>query len=96
MKKPSLLQISAIVESGVDLSSGIIRTVAGNGMRGKPMDNRSALEQPLIGPRAAVMDQSGNLFILERNGHALRVVRPNGKIYTLAGTGKKGIKTVRG
>ena len=54
------------------------------------MDNRSALEQPLIGPRAAVMDQSGNLFILERNGHALRVVRPNGKIYTLAGTGKKG------
>ena len=91
MKKPSLLQISAIVESGeLDLSSGIIRTVAGNGMRGKPMDNRSALEQPLIGPRAAVMDHSGNLFILERNGHALRVVRPNGKIYTLAGTGKKG------
>ena len=75
---------------GVDLSSGIIRTVAGNGMRGKPIDNRSALEQPLIGPRAAVMDHSGNLFILERNGHALRVVRPNGKIYTLAGTGKKG------
>ena len=30
------------------------------------MDNRSALEQPLIGPRAVVMDHSGNLFILEQ------------------------------
>ena len=74
----------------VDLESGIIRTVAGNGKRGKPTDNMSATTQPLIGPRAAIMDNSGNLFILERNGNALRVVRPNGKIYTLAGTGKKG------
>jgi sugar lactone lactonase YvrE len=49
-----------------------------------------AIAQPLIGPRAAIMDNSGNLFILERNGNALRVVRPNGKISTLAGTGKTG------
>ena len=74
----------------IDLDSGIIRTIAGNGKRGKPADNRLAIEQPLIGPRAAIMDNSGNLFILERNGNALRVVRPNGKIYTLAGTGEKG------
>ena len=74
----------------IDLESGIIRTVAGNGKRGKPTDNKPAIEQPLVGPRATIMDNSGNLFILERNGNALRVVRPNGKIYTLAGTGKKG------
>ena len=74
----------------VDLESGIIRTVAGNGKRGKPVDNMPAIAQPLIGPRAAIMDNSGNLFILERNGNALRVVRPSGKIYTLAGNGKKG------
>ena len=42
-------------------------------------------------PRAAVMDDEGNLFVLERNGNALSEVRhPDGKIYTLAGTGKKG------
>ena len=74
----------------VDLESGIIRTVAGNGKRGKPTDNKPAIAQPLIGPRAAIMDNSGNLFILERNGNALRVVRPDGNIYTLAGNGKKG------
>ena len=76
----------------VDLSSGIIRTVAGNGIRGKPIDGKPALGQPLMDPRASVMDDAGNLYVLERNGHALRVVRPNGKIYTLAGTGKKGRK----
>ena len=82
--------ISNLRIRAVDLESGIIRTVAGNGKRGKPIDNMPANAQPLIGPRAAIMDNSGNLFILERNGNALRVVRPNGKIQTLAGTGKTG------
>ena len=82
--------ISNLRIRAVDLESGIIRTVAGNGKRGKPVDDMPAIAQPLIGPRAAIMDNSGNLFILERNGNALRVVRPNGKIYTLAGTGKTG------
>ena len=49
----------------VDLKSGTIRTVIGNGKRGKPVDNMPAIAQPLIGPRAAIMDNSGNLFILE-------------------------------
>ena len=82
--------ISNLRIRAVDLESGIIRTVAGNGKRGKPTDNKPAIKQPLVGPRAAIMDNSGNLFILERNGNALRVVRTNGNIYTLAGTGKKG------
>jgi DNA-binding beta-propeller fold protein YncE len=76
----------------VDLNSGIIRTIAGNGKKGKPIDGKLTLKQPLMDPRAAVMDNDGNLFVLERNGHALRVIHPDGKIYTLAGTGKKGHK----
>jgi sugar lactone lactonase YvrE len=76
----------------VDLNSGIIRTIAGNGKKGKPIDGKLTLEQPLMDPRAAVMDNDGNLFVLERKGHALRVIHPDGKIYTLAGTGKKGHK----
>ena len=74
----------------VDIGSGVIRTLAGNGKKGKPIDGKLTLEQPLIDPRAAIMDEAGNLFILERSGNALRVVHPDGKIYTLAGTGKKG------
>ena len=38
------------------------------------------------------MDAKGNLYVLERGGNALRIVRPDGRIFTLAGTGKKGHK----
>ena len=74
----------------VNLDSGIIRTIAGNGKKGKPVDGKDSLKQPLMDPRASVMDNDGNIYVIERSGHALRVVRPNGKIFTLAGTGKKG------
>ena len=76
----------------IDLKTEVIRTLAGNGNRGIPKDGENALEQPLTDPRAAIMDGTGNLYILERNGNALRVVRPNGEIFTLAGTGKKGVR----
>ena len=76
----------------IDLKTELIRTVAGNGNRGIPKDGENALEQPLADPRAAIMDGAGNLYVLERNGNALRVVRPDGEIFTLAGTGKKGAR----
>ena len=41
-------------------------------------------------PNDLAIDAKGNLYVLERNGNALRIVRPNGSIFTLAGTGKKG------
>lgn len=75
---------------GIDLKTGIIKTLAGNGKKGKPKAGEKATEQPLADPRASVMDAKGNLYVLERNGNALRIVRPDGRIFTLAGTGKKG------
>jgi DNA-binding beta-propeller fold protein YncE len=41
-------------------------------------------------PRAVAVDAAGNVYILERGGHALRVVDVNGKIRTVVGTGKSG------
>lgn len=77
----------------VDLSSGIVTTIAGTGKPGTPKDGEEAVAQPLVDPRAAVIDKDGNLYILERGGNALRVVDPKGKIRTIAGTGKKGMGT---
>ena len=74
----------------VDLNSGIVRTVAGNGERGVPRDGDAASDSPLIDPRAAASDPDGNLYVLERGGHALRVVRRDGTIETVAGTGVSG------
>jgi sugar lactone lactonase YvrE len=73
----------------IDLASGTISTVAGNGKRGVPEDGATATEAPLVDPRAVAVDKTGRLWILERSGHALRVVA-DGKIRTVAGTGQKG------
>lgn len=74
----------------VDITAGIVRTVAGNGEKGVPVDGQDALTQPLVDPRAVAVDSHGRLYILERNGHALRVVERNGKIRTVAGNGTPG------
>jgi len=74
----------------VDLATGRISTVAGNGDTGVPRDGEPALSQPLVDPRAIAFDSKGQLYICERGGHALRVVDAAGKIRTVAGTGEKG------
>src|SRR5262249_3094542 len=45
---------------------------------------------PLVDPRAVAADGEGNVYVLERVGHALRVVDKSGKIRTVAGTGQPG------
>ena len=74
----------------VDLQSGKVTTVAGNGQKGVPKNGAEATQSPLVDPRAAASDSNGNLYVLERGGNAIRVVRPNGKIFTVAGPGHQG------
>jgi DNA-binding beta-propeller fold protein YncE len=74
----------------IDLKTTIVTTVAGNGEKGVPADGAVAASAPLVDPRAVAVDAGGNVYVLERSGHALRVVDPQGKIRTLAGTGQRG------
>jgi hypothetical protein len=74
----------------VDLKSGKVTTVAGNGKQGVPKDGAEAVEAPLVDPRAVAVDRKGNIYILERSGNALRAVDRSGRIRTVAGTGAKG------
>ena len=75
----------------LDLTTGKLRLIAGNGAKGIPADGARAREAPLVDPRAVTVDRHGNVYILERNGHALRVVTPDGKIRTVVNaSGKKG------
>jgi DNA-binding beta-propeller fold protein YncE len=67
----------------IDMKSGAVSLVAGNGKKGVPTDGVVAADAPLVDPRAATMDSKGNVYLLERGGHALRVVDTAGKIRTL-------------
>jgi sugar lactone lactonase YvrE len=72
----------------LDLRTGKVNTVAGNGEKGVPDDGADAAQSPLVDPRAAAVDSKGNLYILERGGNALRVLDKSGKIRTVIAPGK--------
>jgi len=75
----------------VDLERGTIETFAGTGRAAQTGDGGPALEASLLGPRAVAAGPDGTLYILERNGHALRAVSAeDGVIRRIAGTGARG------
>ncbi len=75
----------------VDLKTGRVTTVAGNGQKGVPLDGAMAVEASLVDPRAVAVDKQDNIYVLERGGHALRVVDAQGRIHTVVNaSGKKG------
>jgi DNA-binding beta-propeller fold protein YncE len=68
----------------IEMKSGIVSALAGNGEKGVPADGTEAANAPLVDPRAATMDSKGNVYVLERGGNALRVVdAASGRIRTL-------------
>jgi DNA-binding beta-propeller fold protein YncE len=75
----------------LDLTTHKLSLVAGNGSKGVPVDGSLAVESPLVDPRAVAPDRLGNVYILERGGHALRVVNKEGRIRTVVNaSGKAG------
>ncbi len=69
----------------LDVQSGVVTTIAGNGQEGVPADGAVAINSPLVDPRASVVDSKGNVYILERRGNALRVLDKQGRIRTVIG-----------
>jgi sugar lactone lactonase YvrE len=75
----------------LQLATGVIETVAGNGKRGIPAANSVATEAPLPGPRACCMAADGTLYIILREGHALAAVK-NDKVNIVVNlSGQKGL-----
>src|SRR5207248_3427133 len=71
-------------------TSGIISTVAGNGIEGYGGDGGPATLAELDLPRSVIADTSGNLFIADTMNHRVRKVDTTGIITTFAGNGIQG------
>ncbi len=73
-------------------ATGIISTVAGNGVQGFAGDNGPATSAELSGVAGIAVDSSGNLFIADAGNNRIRQVTPgsSGTITTVAGNGTAG------
>lgn len=75
----------------IDLTTHRISTVAGNGVKAYQGDGGPALQASFNAPHEIRFDGAGNLYVVERDSHAVRRVDSNSRIVsTLAGTGTPG------
>ena len=71
-------------------TSGVITTVAGNGVSDYSGDDGVATAAQLYYPYGVTVDGAGNLYIADRNNHRIRKVDTSGVITTVAGTDSYG------
>ena len=75
----------------VDQATGVITTVAGNGISGYAGDGGLATSAELSDPSGVAVDAAGDLFIADAGNNAIREVNPaTGVITTVAGNGNAG------
>ena len=74
----------------IDGSTGIITTVAGNGVRGFSGDGGAASLASLSFPISVCLDLQGNLYIADQINHRIRKVDTGQIITTVAGIGTPG------
>ncbi len=74
----------------IDLDTGIVATVAGNGKKQLPRDGQVALGHPVVGPRALFIDKA-TMWVALREGHSVWTLDlTSGTWRHVAGTGQKG------
>ena len=75
----------------LELATGDLSTVAGNGERGYSGDGGPATEAKMNEPYEIRFDRDGNMYIVEMRNHVIRRVDHKTKtISTIAGTGRHG------
>lgn len=74
----------------IDLTTGMIKSIAGNGEKKLPTDGETTEGKPILGPRALFYD-GDSLWIALREGNSVwRLDKKGRRIHHIAGTGKTG------
>ena len=83
------------VDSGrmrrLELASNRLTTIAGTGEKGFSAQGQRALQTPFSAPHEIRFDEQGNLYVVERDAHAVRrIAAGTGLVTLVAGTGRAG------
>ncbi len=84
------LSLLAATSMGATAAEWTISTFAGTGEQGFSGDGGPATEAKIDNPFGVVRGPDNAIWYTEYTGHKIRRVTPDGKIHTMAGTGKKG------
>jgi streptogramin lyase len=74
----------------IDLGTGIVTTVAGDGRGRLPIDGQPASEVSVFGPRSLAIDDDAIWLVLREGNSVWRIDRQSDLVQRIAGTGKKG------
>lgn len=74
----------------IDVSTGIITTIAGTGTAGFSGDGGLATSAQLRSPNHLCFDKAGNLYIIDQDNYRIRKINLFGIISTVVGTGVSG------
>jgi trimeric autotransporter adhesin len=74
----------------IDMTTGIVSTVAGTGIGGYSGNGGPATVANLDGPIDLVFDRAGNMLVAEINNSIIRKIAPDGTISTVTGNGIAG------
>ena len=69
---------------------GIIRTIAGTGVRSPGVDGRPALQTSFAAARSIGLDAVGYIYFIDQEDSTVRRFRPDGLVERVAGTGRAG------
>ncbi len=77
----------------VDIATGVIDTIAGNGEAGYSGDGASALEASFNNVRDLELGPDGRLYVADTDNHVVRAIDlASGVVETVAGSGKAGTR----
>jgi sugar lactone lactonase YvrE len=85
-----LILALAACDSPYEVGSGEIDTIAGTGIAGASGENVPALDADLSLPLELAVGPDGRLYVSDWQNHRIRVITDEGRIQTVAGTGRMG------
>ena len=74
----------------IDIQTGLISTLAGNGIANFSGDGLAATEASLNSPSGVFVSEFGKIYISDSGNHRIRAILPNGIISTVGGNGIPG------